>query len=131
MTSLQKKMELTLRELGCRESTKVSVIIVDAGRMAELNMRYRGKPEPTNVLAFSQSEAKLVSAEPDMLGDVVICADRVRTDADDLGYSYDEMTLYLGIHGLLHLVGYSHELPLEASDMEKRVEFIFNKLNSA
>jgi probable rRNA maturation factor len=125
------KMELTLRELGCNESTKVSAIIVDSEKMAELNFKYRGMDGPTNVLSFSQVEARQVSADPDMLGDVVICSDRVKKDADELGYSYDEMLLYLTIHGLLHLVGYSHDSPWDASQMEDRVESIFQKLATA
>jgi probable rRNA maturation factor len=131
MTKLQMKMELTLRELGCNESTKVSAIIVDSEKMAELNFKYRGMDGPTNVLSFSQVEARQVSADPDMLGDVVICSDRVKKDADELGYSYDEMLLYLTIHGLLHLVGYSHDSPWDASQMEDRVESIFQKLATA
>ncbi len=128
---MQMKMELTLRELGCNESTKVSAIIVDSEKMAELNFKYRGMDGPTNVLSFSQVEARQVSADPDMLGDVVICSDRVKKDADELGYSYDEMLLYLTIHGLLHLVGYSHDSPWDASQMEDRVESIFQKLATA
>jgi len=128
---LQMKMELTLRELGCNESTKVSAIIVDSEKMAELNFKYRGMDGPTNVLSFSQVEARQVSADPDMLGDVVICSDRVKKDADELGYSYDEMLLFLTIHGLLHLVGYSHDSPWDASQMEDRVESIFQKLATA
>ena len=128
---MQMKMELTLRELGCNESTKVSAIIVDSEKMAELNFKYRGMDGPTNVLSFSQVEARQVSADPDMLGDVVICSDRVKKDADELGYSYDEMLLFLTIHGLLHLVGYSHDSPWDASQMEDRVESIFQKLATA
>lgn len=128
---MQIKMELTLKELGCSESTKVSAIIVDSEKMAELNFKYRGKEGPTNVLSFSQVEAGQVSADPDMLGDVVICSDRVKKDADELGYSYDEMLLYLTIHGLLHLVGYTHDSPWDASEMEDRVESIFQKLATA
>ncbi len=128
MQKLQKQMELALKELECNESTKVSAIIVDSERMSELNLRYRGKEGPTNVLSFSQAEAKQVSADPLMLGDVVICAQRVIDDATQLDYSNEEMALYLAIHGILHLVGYSHDSPLEASEMEVKVESIFHKL---
>lgn len=128
---LQRKMELTLRELGCEESTKVSTIVVDSEKMAELNFTYRGITGPTNVLSFSQAEARQVSADPNMLGDVVICSDRVINDANELHYSYEEMLLYLAIHGILHLVGYSHDSPLDATEMESRVESIFQKLVNA
>lgn len=121
-------MEAILRESGCNEDTKVSVVIVDSEKMAELNMSYRGKHGDTNVLSFSQAEAKQISAAPNMLGDVVICAQRVIKDADELNYSREEMLLYLAIHGILHLVGFSHDSPLDASEMETKVESIFQKL---
>ncbi len=123
-------MELILRELGCSEDTKVSAIIVDSDKMAELNLAYRGKQGATNVLSFSQAEAKQVSGDPNMLGDVVICAQRVISDSEELDYSSEEMLLYLAIHGILHLVGYSHDTPLDASEMETEVEAIFCKLNN-
>lgn len=121
-------MELILRELGCNENTKISAVIVDSEKMAELNFDYRGKQGDTNVLSFSQVEAKQISADPNLLGDVVICAQRVIKDADELGYSREEMLLYLAIHGTLHLVGYTHDSPLEASEMESKVEAVFRKL---
>lgn len=121
-------MELILRELGCNENTKISAVIVDSEKMAELNFDYRGKQGDTNVLSFSQVEAKQISADPDLLGDVVICAQRVIKDADELGYSTEEMLLYLAIHGTLHLVGYTHDSPPEASEMESKVEAVFRKL---
>lgn len=121
-------MELILRELGCNENTKISAVIVDSEKMAELNFAYRGKQGDTNVLSFSQVEAKQISADPNLLGDVVICAQRVIKDAEELGYSREEMMLYLAIHGTLHLVGYTHDSPLEASEMESKVEAVFRKL---
>ena len=124
-------MEQVLRESGCDESTIVSTIIVDAGKMADLNFRYRGKSGPTNVLSFSQAEAGQITADPNLLGDVVICSDRVVSDSEELNYTHEEMLLYLAIHGILHLVGYTHESQLDASEMEQRVETIFNKLTDS
>ncbi len=62
-----------------------------------------------------------------MLGDVVICSDRARSDAEDLGYTDDEMILYLLIHGLLHLHGLHHDSPLDAEQMTGEVNDIFHK----
>lgn len=93
--------------------------------MADLNFKYRGKEGPTNVLSFSQIEGDRPGAQPDLLGDVVICTDRAADDAKELGYSEDEMVLYLLIHGILHLVGFDHAVPPEAEAMEAKVERIF------
>jgi rRNA maturation RNase YbeY len=95
--------------------------------MAELNHKYRGKKEPTNVLSFSQTEGPHVAPQPDLLGDVVICTDRASDDAARLGYSEGEMVLYLLIHGILHLAGYDHSQPPEAAEMQAEVERIFQE----
>ncbi len=95
--------------------------------MADLNLRYRGKEGPTNVLSFSQQEGAYPSTHPDLLGDVIICAERVQEDALKLGYTEDEMVLYLLIHGILHLSGYEHRDPDEADTMQEKVDHIFQQ----
>ena len=81
---------------GVRGDAELSMLFVDAGAMAELNRRFLGKDEPTDVLAFPIDRAESV-AGPRELGDVVIC----REHAGDLR----EAT----VHGVLHLCGYDHE----------------------
>lgn len=105
----------------------LSVSIVDAQAMSELNRKYRGKEGPTNVLSFSQIEGDGGAFQPALLGDVVICVDRVISDAEELGYTGDEMLLYVLIHGILHLVGYAHDTPLDAKAMAAEVERIFGE----
>ena len=95
--------------------------------MARLNLQYRGKDYPTNVLAFSQAEGETAAAQPQLLGDVVICTDRAADDAKELGYTEDEMVTYLLIHGILHLVGYVHDLPQDAETMHEQVNRIFGE----
>jgi probable rRNA maturation factor len=95
--------------------------------MAHLNYQYRGKDGPTNVLSFSQREGEIESAHPHLLGDIVISGDRAADDARELNYTNDEMVLYLLIHGILHLVGYEHQEPSQASTMAQMVEDIFQK----
>ncbi len=92
--------------------------------MAELNLKYRGKEGPTNVLSFSQLEG-VTPPRKNLLGDVVICADRAADDAAELGYTEDQMVLYLLIHGILHLLGHTHDVSEDARDMSARVEEIF------
>ena len=53
-----------------------------------------------------------------MLGDVIVCPDIVAAQAEGFGNSVaDEMRLLL-THGCLHLMGYDHEVPAEAEEME-------------
>jgi probable rRNA maturation factor len=104
----------------------LSVSLVPADEMAELNRTYRGKEGPTNVLSFSQREGESSSVQPTLLGDVVICTDRADDDAAELGYTPDEMVLYLLIHGILHLHGLDHDEPLDAEAMHNEVNRIFD-----
>jgi len=114
--------------LGCSPSVILSVSLVDSGEMTELNRKYRGKEGPTNVLSFSQREGEGASGQTDLLGDVVICSDVAENEASQLGYSDDEMVLYLLIHGILHLHGYDHAEPPDAQAMQREVDQIFEKL---
>ena len=96
--------------------------------MVDLNRKFRGEDRPTNVLAFSQIEGEGAGPNLHLLGDVVICGDRAREEALELGYTDEEMVLYLLIHGVLHLVGYAHDEPLDAAVMSRRVDELFANL---
>jgi|GEM_PF-790565 len=128
---LKKKAEQLLRDLGCSGSTALSISLVGAEEMAELNFRHRGKEGPTNVLAFPQREGDFSGPQMDLLGDVVICADRIAHDAEELGYTRAEMALYVLIHGVLHLMGVHHDLPARRTSMEEKVEQLFHRLISS
>ena len=124
---MRKKTERVLEDLGCDPSTMISISLVDAGEMTELNLTYRGKESVSNVLAFSQLEGNQGSPVSHLLGDVVICGERAVEDAHKLGYTVDEMAVYLLIHGILHLVGYSHDLPQDQEEMNEMVQRIFDR----
>lgn len=125
---MRKKTERILEGLGCSASAVLSVVLVDAMEMGDLNLKYRGKAGPTNVLSFCQNEGEPLAGSTDLLGDVVICADVAADDAAKLGYSEDEMVLYVLIHGILHLLGCHHDLPDDSVAMQARVESIFQEL---
>ena len=84
-----------LRAAGVADG-HLSVELVGAARIRELNREHRGFDEPTDVLSFPIDEADEV-AGPRELGDVAICPTRT---ADLI-----EAT----VHGVLHLCGYDHE----------------------
>jgi probable rRNA maturation factor len=83
------------RELGVR--------IVAPAESRALNKRWRGKDKPTNVLSFP--------APPHLptLGDLVICAQVVREEAEQFGKPLEAHWAHMVVHGALHLVGYDHE----------------------
>jgi probable rRNA maturation factor len=87
-----------------------------------LNRQWRKKDKATDVLSFPLLEvAELRRASGAVeLGDIVISLDAAKRQAAEQGHSLlDELDLLL-VHGLLHLLGFDHELsPAEAARMRK------------
>jgi probable rRNA maturation factor len=99
-------------------ATAVLTVTDDAG-IKELNGRWRGKGEATNVLSFpARVPPGWPADEPRPLGDVVLATETVHREATDLGVTPRQHATHLLVHGLLHLVGYDHDLPAEAEAME-------------
>ncbi len=86
----------------------VNVAIVSDQRVRALNKTYRRKDYPTDVLSFP-SEPLALSPQP-FLGEIVIARGVAKRQARDAGHSeYAELRV-LALHGLLHLLGYDHEI---------------------
>jgi len=83
---------------------RVTVRYVAEAEARRLNLRYRGKDYPTNVLSFPYG-----SSPPE--GDVVICAPVVAREARAQGKDVQAHHAHLLVHGLLHLAGHDHERP--------------------
>jgi probable rRNA maturation factor len=102
------------------ESGEVALAFVEEGAMAELNERYRGLGEATDVLSFPgdadddsewpDPEADTTQDRPPFLGDVLVCPTVARRNALDDGVSIAEELRRLVVHGVLHLLGYDHEV---------------------
>lgn len=88
---------------------ELSLIIVDNEEIRDINKNYLGKSSPTNVISFSMSEGEFGNVNPNMLGDIVISAEKANEDAAKSGISFNDEFDYLVIHGILHLLGYNHE----------------------
>ncbi len=106
----------TLRLEGVAQSFELGLFITDDEGIRELNRRYRGVDEPTDVLAFG-GEAEGFVSPPDqpLLRDMVISYPRAASQAQEQGHSVAKEIDLLFLHGLLHLLGYEDETP------EKRV----------
>ena len=101
-----------LRGLGCHKG-ELSLLLTDDKEIAELNYRFLKRKGPTNVLAFPMREKGSPEPETPMLGDIVISLDAALRDADTSGETLEETLDRLLVHGLLHLVGYDHEISKE------------------
>ncbi len=110
-----------------QEQVEVCVRLVDNAEMSQLNANYRGKKGPTNVLSFP------ADLPPDLnlplLGDIVICAPVVATEAAHQGKNTAAHWAHMTIHGILHLLGYDHIEEEEAAIMEALESAILRQLD--
>ena len=107
-----------LARLQVEESAELSVILVAADHMRQLNRRFAGNDYSTDVLSFPMEDEE---DGPSMLGDVVLCPQVAQRNAIKLEHSLDDELAVLLVHGTLHLLGYDHQRQEEADDMEKTI----------
>ena len=112
-------------ELGIRLS--------DNAGQRQLNHRYRGKPIPTNVLAFPASDpgTRVPCGAPLLLGDIVLAFETIEREAADQGKTFVDHFRHLVVHGILHLLGWDHQSEDAAAKMEALETSILAKLGVA
>jgi probable rRNA maturation factor len=103
-----------LQEQGA--DAELTVRIVDTAEITALNLQFRGKDGATNVLSFPHEV--LPGLAPALLGDVVICAPVVASEAVAQGKPLEAHWAHMVIHGVLHLLGHDHHQEAGARAME-------------
>ncbi len=96
--------------------SEVTIRLVDEAESHELNLTYRGKDKPTNVLSFPFEAPPGI--ELPLLGDLIICRQVVEQEAAEQGKTTDAHWAHMVVHGTLHLLGYDHIEDSEAEEME-------------
>jgi probable rRNA maturation factor len=98
------------------DTAELTIRLVDVPESQTLNLTYRSKDKPTNVLSFP------FEAPPGMdlplLGDLVICVGVVEQEATEQNKPLQAHWAHMVIHGCLHLLGYDHIIDEEAEEME-------------
>ncbi|MCX0334937.1 rRNA maturation RNase YbeY [Acinetobacter radioresistens] len=118
---LKKVIETTLRHLDVKQDCEIGIACVDLDQSQQLNLEYRRKDKPTNVLSFPSEIPEeilpMLAARP--LGDLVICIPVVLQEAAEQHKVPVEHFTHMLVHGILHLLGYDHEISDEdAEEME-------------
>ena len=95
---------LTMRKIPPQGLAKKKLLtaFVSSKRSLSLNKQFLKKSHPADVLSFA-------SSEPNSLGELALCGAKIRAQAKAKGYSCEEWTAYMILHGFLHLLGYTHE----------------------
>jgi probable rRNA maturation factor len=130
-SALRRLAVRVLKTEGVDPPAEVSIVVTDDETVRDLNRRYRGIDEPTDVLSFG-NEATTGSfiTPPDgvrRLGEVILSWPTAERQAREAGHSVQEAAAHLVMHGLLHLLGYDHEGPEDERRMRAREEELLGR----
>ena len=137
--TIKKGIDASLLYENCDFDAEVSVTIVDNDTIREINNETRNIDAPTDVLSFPMlyfdENGDIVDSDFDMdgdvlvLGDIVISAERAKTQAEEFGHSFLREIAFLTVHSMLHLLGYDHVDDIEGEKiMFSKQEEILEKL---
>ena len=128
---LKKVVETSLRHIATQSNCEIGIACVDNAESQQLNLEYRGKDKPTNVLSFPSDLPDEMAAILDSfpIGDLVVCIPVVLQEALDQQKTPIEHFTHMLVHGTLHLMGYDHETSeQDAEEMEALEIEILKKL---
>lgn len=117
---LENVIRTVLETEGLSLAYEVSITFVDKDEIHQLNKEFRNVDRPTDVLSFPMDTDFIVEGVDAMLGDIVICMDVAKEQANDFGHSLDREIMYLTCHSTLHLLGYDHMTDDEKREMRTR-----------
>ncbi|XP_030947382.1 endoribonuclease YBEY, chloroplastic [Quercus lobata] len=126
--SAYKTRDTAINDVGGFESVELSVLLCNDEFIRKLNKEWRDEDHATDVLSMSEHvpELKLPIL---MLGDIVISVETAARQAEERGHTLLDEIRILMVHGLLHLLGFDHELSEEAeAEMEKEEELLLKSL---
>jgi len=124
------------------ENLELELNFVNSDEIREINKSARSVDKPTDVLSFPNlniecgkidiKKFKLdINPETEnlMLGEIVICYDVAKNQADEYGHSLKRELCYLFVHGLLHLLSFDHIKDDDKKIMRKAEEQILSEIN--
>ncbi|MCB0357410.1 MAG: rRNA maturation RNase YbeY [Bdellovibrionales bacterium] len=91
------------------KNSEMSLIFLDPPAAKKLNKQYRHKNYATDVLSFP--------AQQPFLGELIMCPQVLKLQAQEQKHSFRQETLYMVIHGILHLLGYEHEKDVKQANI--------------
>lgn len=107
----------------------ITVLIADPERIQTLNRDFRHVDRVTDVLTFPAWEGEAIFAPSDgYLGDIMICMERAKEQAEEFGHSLERELAFLAVHGTLHILGYDHMEPEEEALMRQRQREILERM---
>lgn len=134
---LQRVVECSLSAQNVDAEVELGLLIADDQTVRELNRRYRGIDQPTDVLSFALSEEEPAGSAPPFvsppdglqhLGEVIISYPQAVRQAEERDCGIEKEIALLVVHGMLHLTGYEHDEPAREQEMRALEEKILSKI---
>jgi probable rRNA maturation factor len=113
------KLENILKNLTEQE---IELLVLNNSQIQEINHEFRQINKPTDVLSFPYES---MPGAP--LGSITISIDFVEEKAKEYGHNVEDEFLLLFIHGLLHLLGFDHEV--DSGEHRQKEEELIKKYN--
>jgi len=112
------------------QEAELSISFVDEEEIQAINRDYRDKDKVTDVISFSleEDEPEIEGLDiPRVLGDIIICLEVAKEQADSYNHSLSRELGFLALHGFLHLLGYDHMTEVDEKEMFSRQDEILNE----
>lgn len=112
------------------QEAELSISFVDEEEIQAINRDYRDKDKVTDVISFSleEDEPEIEGLDiPRVLGDIIICLEVAKEQADSYNHSLSRELGFLALHGFLHLLGYDHMTEADEKEMFSRQDEILNE----
>ena len=110
-----------LDNLRIHPDAELAIQFVNEDAMTELHIQWMDEPGPTDVLSFPMDELRpgneVELSAPGLLGDIVICPQVAKKQAETAGHETINEIHLLTTHGILHLLGYDHAEPDDEKEM--------------
>lgn len=124
---IRRASETALKSEGA--SGDITVLVSTPERIQTLNRDFRHVDRVTDVLTFPSWEGENVLCPPDgYLGDIMICYDRAKEQAEEYAHPLSRELAFLTVHGTLHILGYDHMVPEDEEVMRARQREILESM---
>ncbi|MBR3402431.1 MAG: rRNA maturation RNase YbeY [Parasporobacterium sp.] len=134
---IQKAVNAVLEDRDIPKELDVNVLIVSPEEIRRINRETRNIDKVTDVLSFPYFEYPEAGvfdrdlydpAEEEILGDIVVCGEKIISQAEEYGHSQKRELAFLIVHSMLHLTGYDHMEKKDAEIMEEQQRKIMDMI---
>ena len=111
-----------------RRDGDLTILIDTPERIRTLNREFRNVDRVTDVLTFPAWEGEISLSADGYLGDIMICYERAKEQAEEYGHSLLRELSFLAVHGVLHLLGYDHMTEADERVMREKQTAILERI---